>query len=221
MLMATDPQSSDKKLAFRHFPRLALEGVIGNAAWAVLLVVAVAIAAKLQGDVPVWVCGVVLMLGLGLSGFLSSALARDRDQMRGERNEARTQAAQAVVRANEIEERADREKRELREQLAAATGGQQVVSTRMQSIARQADALASTDTGYAYGPDPSQVALLVGLLEEFKRLVPANDPVLTQLIETWTTPFREHRDAAWNSALQVLKARALSIGAEEALGQEH
>lgn len=218
--MTKDPQSGDKRAPFRHLPRLALEGAIGNAAWTVLVVVAVAIAAKIQGDVPAWVCGVVLVLGLGFSGFLSSALARDRDQIRGERNEARAQAAQATARASEVEERADKERRELREQLAAATGGQQVVSTRMQSIARQADALGSTETGYAYGPDPSQVALLVGLLEEFKKLTPADDPVLAQLLETWSTPLAEHGDAAWRSALQVLKARALSIGAEEALGQE-
>jgi hypothetical protein len=139
--------------------------------------------------------------------------------MQGERDEARAQAAHAIARATEIEERANVDKRELREQLAAATGGQQPVSTRMQSIARQVDALASTETGYAYGPDPSQVALLVGLLEDFERLVPEGDPLVSQLLETWKMPLTEHGDAAWNSALQVLKARAISIGSEEALGQ--
>jgi hypothetical protein len=217
--MATEPQSNDKKLTLRHFPRLALEGAIGNAAWAVFLVAAVAIAALLQGDVPAWVCGVALMLGLGLAGFLSSALTRDRDRMQGERDEARTQAAQAIARASEIEERADREKRELREQLASATGGQQAVSTRMQSIARQADALASTPTGIHGGPAPHQVELLVALIEDFERLAPADDPVANRLLAAWRDSSTGHTDAAWASALQMLKARAVSIGAEEALGQ--
>jgi hypothetical protein len=218
MFMTIDPQLSDKKLSFRRFPRLALEGAIGNAAWAVLVVVAVAVAAKLQGDVPAWVLGVALILGLGLSGFISSALARDRDRMRGERDEARMQAAQAITRASEIEERADKEKRELREQLASATGGQQAVSTRMQSIARQAEALAGAPVG-AGGPNENQVSVLVALLEDFQQKVGDNDPVLTRLLGSWRDSRYGHSADAWHSALEVLKARAVGIGVEEALGQ--
>jgi hypothetical protein len=220
-IIASAPNKSDEgKLTSKDLPRMAFEGAVGNAAWALVLVAAVVFAALLKGDVPLWLFAVVLLVMLGISAFISTALLRRTEQMRGARDEARQQAADAVQRAIEIEEQADAEKRELREQLAAASGGQQVVSTRMQSIARQADALASTETGYAYGPDPSQVALLLGLLEEFQGLAPNDDPVLAQLLATWREPLSEHGDAAWSSALQVLKARALSLGAEEALGQQ-
>jgi hypothetical protein len=219
MITLTPKPSSGGKLTLRDLPRVAFEGAIGNAAWALVLIAAVVFAALLNGHVALWLFAVVLLLMLGISGFISTALLRQTEQLRGARDEARQQANDANQRALQLEEQADAEKRELREQLAAASGGQQVVSTRMQSIARQADALASTETGYAYGPDPSQVALLLGLLEGFQGLAPNDDPVLAKLLATWREPLSEHGNAAWNSALQVLKARALSLGAEEALGQ--
>jgi hypothetical protein len=137
--------------------------------------------------------------------------------MRGERDEARVQAAEAIARAGEIEERADREKRELREQLASATGGQQAVSTRMQSIARQADALAKAPI--EYGPSENEIHLLVALVEDFARIAPPNDPLARRLLDAWRDSDEGHSHSEWLSALQMLRARAISIGTEEALGQ--
>lgn len=209
----------EKKLALRHLPRLAIEGALGNAAWALFVVAAVVIAALLKGEVAAWIFAVVLVVTLGISALIAAALGRQVERMRGSRDEARTQAADAIQRLVEVEEKGEAEQRELREQLAAASRGEQAVSTRMQSIARQVDALASSETAWATGPDSSQVALLVGLLNEFRGLLPNGDPILDQLLSTWDEPFREHNEAAWKSALNVLKARAVSLGAEEALGQ--
>jgi hypothetical protein len=206
----------DEKLTLRRLPRLAIEGAIGNATWALLLIVGVVGAALLKGEIAAWIALLLLVITLGVCAFVATALMRQVERMRGSREEARRQAADAVQR----EEKADTEKRELREQLAAATGGEQAISTRMQSIARQVDALASTGTAWANGPDSSQVALLVGLLEEFRGLLREDDPIVDRLLSTWGSPFAKHNDGAWNTALQVLKARALSIGAEEALGQQ-
>ena len=44
------------------------------------------------------------------------------------------------------------------------------------------------------------------------------DPVVKRLLAVWRDANRGHSVVAWESALQVLKARAISLGAEEALG---
>jgi low affinity Fe/Cu permease len=195
--------ATDQKLTPGHLVRLAIEGAVGNAAWALLLLAAVVIAALLKGEVAAWVFAVTLVVALGVFAVISTALLRRVDRMEGARNEARRHSEDANRRAIEVEEHAEAEKRELREQLAAATGGQQAVSTRMQSIARQVDALASSETGYAYGPDESQVALLVGLLEDLSQQAREGDPIVTRLLDTWKGSFEEHSDASWQSALQV------------------
>lgn len=137
----------------------------------------------------------------------------------GERDAALHQAAAERKRAQDGEDKAEVEKRELRQQLAAATEGKQAISTRMQSIVRQVEALESAPTGYADGPNEGQVDLLVGLIEEFARIAPEGDPLARKLMEAWDGSLRDHGDAEWHSALGVLKARAISLGAEEALGQ--
>lgn len=218
--MSSEPETTDRTWSIRNLPRLAVEGAIGNAAWALLALAAVVIAALLKGEVAAWIFAVVLVVTLGLASVISTTLLRRADRMQGERDEARRQARDANQRAVQIEEASEAERRELREQVAAATGGERAVSTRMQSVARQVDALASTPVGYAYGPEPSQVDLFVSLIQDMKRLAPAEDPIITQLLQTWDLPLREHNTASWESALQVLKARALSLGAEEALGQQ-
>lgn len=210
-----------QRLSLRALPQIAFEGLIGNAIWAILALVAVAIAASLEGTVSAWFFSITTVLLLAVSAFIATALVKRAERLRGARDEARQQAADAVARAIEIEERSEAEKRELREQLAAVGDGKQAVSTKMQSIVRQVEALASTPTGYADGPNESQVELFSGLIEDFARIAPDQDPLVQKLIDAWKEPLREHNDADWQSALQVLKARAISLGAEEALGQQH
>jgi hypothetical protein len=218
VIASAPKKSGEGKLTFKDLLRVAFEGAVGNAAWALVLVAAVVFAALLNGHVALWLFAVVLLVMLGISGFISTALLRRAEQMRGASDEARQQAADAVQRAIEIEEQAGAEKRELREQLAAASGGQEAVSTRMQSVARQVDALAAIPTGRPYGPDKGQIRLLISLLEDFDQKHP-NDPVVLGLLGEWSDAEPNTGEASWQAALHVLKARALSLGAEEALGR--
>jgi membrane protein implicated in regulation of membrane protease activity len=211
--------TAGRKWTVGHLSQLALEGILGNAAWALVLIVAVVIAALLKGQVAAWIFSVALVVVLGLSALISTGLMRQVERMKGARDESRHHAAEAIRRANEIEERSETAQRELRDQLAAATGGQQAVSTRMQSIARQVDALAAVPTGN-YGPTENQVELLVALLEDLSRMTSDDDPVVTRLLAAWRDSNQGHSHSAWDSALGVLKARAVSIGTEEALGQQ-
>jgi hypothetical protein len=212
------PGTAEGKRALRRNVAAIFQGALGNAAWALLLAAAVATSAFLKGSVPAWLAGVVLLLGLGASSFIATAFMRQLERARGERDEARRQATKDRERVIEIESKADLEKRELREQLAAVSGGQQAVSTRMQSIARQVDALASVPPGRQFGPDPGQIRLLTSLLEDFDQKHP-DDPVIRGLLTEWHDAKAGEKEASWNSALKVLKARAVSIGAEESLGQ--
>jgi hypothetical protein len=88
----------------------------------------------------------------------------------------------------------------------------------MQSIARQADALASTPVS-DFGPTDTQEDLLVALVEEFERIAPEGDPFAMKLLAAWRDSGQGHMNTEWDSALGMLKARAISLGAEEALGQ--
>lgn len=205
---------------FRKGRDLALQGIVGGAAWWLVGAVAVVVAGFLKGSVPAGPAIIVFLVVLGASASISTALMRRSERMQGERDEARRQAAADRTRAVEIQNQTDVEKRELREQLAAATGGQQAVSTRMQSIARQAEALAATPTAETYGPSSNQVDLFVALVEDFTRLVSDDDPVATRLLAAWRDSSSGHTDGAWTSALEMLKARAISLGVEESLGQE-
>jgi hypothetical protein len=204
---------------FRKGRDLALQGIVGGAAWWVVGAVAVVVAGFLKGTIPAGPAIIVFLVVLGVSASISTGLMRRADRVEGERDEAQRQAAADRTRALEIENQADIEKRELREQLAAATGGQQVVSTRMQSIARQVEALDSVGPAYSNGPDSGQIGLLVALLEDFDQKHP-NDPVVQGLLKEWTGASPATQAGAWQSALKVLKARAVSLGAEESLGQE-
>lgn len=204
---------------FRNGLDLALQGIIGGAAWWLVGAVAVVVAGFLKGTIPAGPAIIVFLVVLGISASISTALMRRAERALGERDEAQRQAAADRRRALEIENQADVEKRELREQLAAATGGQQAVSTRMQSLARQVDALASVEPALAYGPDSGQIGLLVTLLEDFDHKHP-DDPVVQGLLKEWVRAEPNRKAGAWQSGLTVLKARALSLGAEESLGQE-
>lgn len=202
----------------KRLSRTALDGFIGNLVWALLLIVVIAIAPFLEGSVPAWLFTVVLVPALGLSAFIGSAATRRAERMRGARDEARRHESEAMERASEAAEKLGAENRELREQLVAASGGQQAVSTRMQSIARQVEALASGPTGGPYGPSDGQVKLLIALLEDLEQKFPDNDPVVAGLLVSWRDSDDDQGDADWVSTLHVLKARAVSLGAEEALG---
>ena len=219
----TEPQSQARKstASIKRLARVAGEGVVGNAAWAVVILVVLIGAPFLKGDVPVWLFLVVLVLVSATTAFIASAGVARAERMRGARDEARKHESDALRQAEEIAEKSEAEVRELREQLVAAAGGQQAVSTRMQSIARQVDALMSTSTGELYGPSRNQVGLLVSLLKDFEAIAPDGDPVAAQLLALWRDSRTGHDDSSWDSSLQMLKARALSIGAEEALGQQH
>lgn len=198
---------------------LVLQGIVGGAAWWLVGAAAVIVGGFLKGTIPAGPGVMIFFLVLGLSASISTALSRRAERALAERDGAVRQAAAERKRAQESEEKAGVEKRELREQLATATEGKQAISTRMQSVVRQVEALASTATGYAGGPNESQVDLFVGLIEDFARIAPENDPLARKLMEVWKEPLQDHGDADWYSALHVLKARAISLGAEEALGQ--
>jgi hypothetical protein len=175
-------KAAKTKSLFRNGRDLALQGIVGGAAWWLVGVVAVVVAGFLKGTIPAGPAIIVFLVLLGVSASISTALMRHAERALGERDEAQRQAEADRRRALEIENQADVEKRELREQLAAVTGGQQAVSTRMQSIARQVDALDSVGTAYSDGPDNGQIGLLVALLEDFDRKHP-NDPVVQGLLK--------------------------------------
>jgi len=158
-----------------------------------------------------------LVLVAAVGAVLASASSRHAARLQGERDEARLHEARASERLAQVENAADREKRELREQLANATRGQAVVSTRMQSLARQVMALRETPTS-GYGPGDNQVEILVALLEDFQSMT-GGDALADRLLAKWRDQTAGHTDDAWLSALKVLEARAVSKGTEEALGQ--
>ncbi len=212
------PATDSKSLA-RRLAQSALDGVVGNATWGLFALGVVVAGAFVHGTVPAWLFAAVVVVAFAVPAFIGSASNGQMERMRGALDEARRHESEATRRAVEIEEKAEAEKRELREQLAAVSGGQQAVSTRMQSIARQAEALSSTSIG-DYGPTDTQADLLVALVEDLERIAPGGDPVVTRLLAAWRNSSQSHSTAEWNSALGLLKARAISIGAEEALGQQ-
>lgn len=182
-----------------------------------MVIAAVAISAFLQGSVSARLFAIVVSLALGISAFIASALMRQAASAQGARDEARQQAEEARNRQHTAEEAAEAEKRELRSQLASAAQGEQAVSARMQSIVRQVDALIDVQPGELYGPDQNQVNLFVALLEDFDAKRGGNDPVATRLLTDWRDSRSGHTTSAWSSALGMLKTRAVSMGAEEAL----
>lgn len=217
--MSEASESTRFKGSLKKGASLVLQGVVGGAAWWLVGAAAVVVGGFLKGTIPAGPGVMIFFLVLGVSASISTALSRRAERAMAERDAAVRQAADERRRAQDGEDKAEAEKRELRQQLAAATKGKQAISTRMQSIVRQVEALASAPTGYSNGPNESQVDLFVGLIEDFTRIAPENDALARKLMAAWKEPLQEHVDADWYSALHVLKARAISLGAEEALGQ--
>ena len=212
--MGTDERPNSR--AYR-LGAAARDGIVGNAAWGVVVLLGLAAAAVARGSVPAWLMLVSLLVVATFGALVVSSATRRAGRVEGERDEARLHEARSSERLARIEEAAERDKRELREQLAQATRGQAVVSTRMQSLARQIVALSETPVGYSNAPSENQIEILVALLEDFRAMT-GGDPLVDRLLGTWRDQTLGRSDSAWFSALKVLEARALSKGTEEALG---
>lgn len=217
--------------------RAARDGVIGNLAWALLVIVAVIAAPFLKGKVPTALFLVALVLGVAFGGFVAATANRRATRLEAERNEARNRLDEAIVElarrreeaaaelARYQAEAADRLSRArgeseqtiraLREQVASATGGQAPISMRWQSLIRQLaalrDGLGSSDV-----PGQEQRNLLVAVADDFNRQAGGDDAVAAGVATRWREGGELSRSAFLASA-QVLQARAEGIGTQEAL----
>lgn len=109
--MAEAGKAARTKDYFRKGRDLALQGIVGGAAWWLVGAVAVVVAGFLKGTIPAGPAIIVFLVVLGVSASISTALMRRADRAEGERDEAQRQAAADRARALEIENQADVDKR--------------------------------------------------------------------------------------------------------------
>lgn len=204
----------------------AWKGIVGNAAWGLLVLIAIGGAAFLKGTVPVVIFLIAVILAVAFGGFVAAAAERRAIRLEAERDEARKRVEESTVelqrqhkdaadRLTQVRTNSEQAIRELREQVATATGGQSAISIRWQGIIRQLGALAQSGGGNA-PPSDDQRALLVALADDFNEEAGGNDALAARIAIRWS---EDGTESDFLAALNVLQARAVSLGTQEALMQ--
>jgi hypothetical protein len=196
----------------------ARSGVVGNAAWGGLLLVALGAAKFVGGEVPAWLFVIALAISLALAGFIVDAMRRKSDFVSGQLAEARQHEQEAITRLRASE----RLQAELRDQIAnapsRASTGEVAMSVRAQAYVRRVRALRSTSNDNdGFGPGDGQIELLVSLVKDIEGDLDAGD-TLNTLMNRWARQDEGRTWDAWFAALETLEAITTNVGVNDALG---
>jgi hypothetical protein len=183
----------------------ARQGVVGSAAW-VVLVLAVGLAGLLGWSVPAWLFAAVVVIVVALASTALVGMRRRIDRLEGALEEARLRGEHDARRAMEAGDR-----------LAEASHGDMPapMSPRAQGYVRQIKALRqSVDAGdERIVPQPNELALLSTLIGEMRRGIGDENASLQVILQRWVTFVGMNDDSRGDlvATLDQLERRSRSL----------